>query len=113
MGLGTTIGRTWLGKVRGRLDGPRIDYGVNLRYVEEVENDIASTAPPKDSYFVTDLYIDWQATDHITVALAANNLFDEFYYDHATYTWLAGTANTYVGYPAVGRELVGSLAYRF
>ena len=113
MGLGTTIGRTWLGKASGRFESLRLDYGANLRYVEEVDNDIAPTAPPKDAYFVADVYLNWQATERIKVALAANNLFDEFYYDHATYTWLGGAANTYVGYPAVGRELVASLSYRF
>ena len=113
MGLGTTIGRTWLGKASGRFDRLRLDYGANLRYVEEVENTISPTAPPKEAYFVADVYLNWQATDHIKLALAANNLFDEFYYDHATYTWLGGTANTYVGYPAVGREWVASLSYRF
>lgn len=113
MGLGTTIGRTWLGKASGRFDRLRLDYGANLRYVEEVENTISPTAPPKEAYFVADVYLNWQATDHINLALAANNLFDEFYYDHATYTWLGGTANTYVGYPAVGREWVASLSYRF
>lgn len=113
LGLGTTIGRTWLGKASGRFDRLRLDYGANLRYVEEVENTISPTAPPKEAYFVADVYLNWQATDHINLALAANNLFDEFYYDHATYTWLGGTANTYVGYPAVGREWVASLSYRF
>jgi hemoglobin/transferrin/lactoferrin receptor protein len=113
LGLGTTIGRTWLGKANGRFDRLRLDYGAKLRYVEEVENTISPTAPPKEAYFVADVYLNWQATDHINLALAANNLFDEFYYDHATYTWLGGTASTYVGYPAVGREWVASLSYRF
>ena len=113
LGLGTSIGRTWLARLDGALASPRLGYGANLRYVEEVENEISATAPPKESYFVADVYLNWQATDDLGVALAVNNLFDEFYYDHATYTWLAGNFNTYVGYPAVGREIRAAVSYRF
>lgn len=113
LGLGTTIGRTWLARLNGRLSSSRLDYGANLRYVEEEENHISPTAPPKDSYFVADVHLNWQATDALRLDLAVNNLFDEFYYDHATYTWIAGNFNTYVGYPAVGREIRAALSYRF
>ncbi len=112
MGLGTSIGRTWLGKYT-YFGARNFTAGTQMRYVEAEPNSVAPSAPAKGSYFVADAYVDWSPTDAFTLALAVNNLTDEFYYDHATYTWLGGNANTYVGYPAVGREVVASLAYRF
>lgn len=113
LGLGTNIGRTWLGRLRFNLERFNADVNADLRYVEEEDNPIATDAPPKDQYFVANLYMNWRPTTDLTVSLAVNNLTDEFYYDHATYTWIAGAFNTYVGYPAMGREVVASLAYQF
>lgn len=112
LGLGTTIGRTWLGRFRYDLNTFAANVGVDLRYVEEADNAIAPAAPPKDAYFVANLYADWQPTDRVTVALAVTNLLDEFYYDQATYTYIGGSVNDYVGYPSKGREIVASLAVR-
>ncbi len=112
LGLGTTIGRTWLGRFRYNLDAFNADLGLDLRYVEEEGNEIAPDAPPKDAYFVASLYTNWRPVERVTLALAVTNLFDEFYYDHATYTYIGGTVNDYVGYPSKGREIVASLAVR-
>lgn len=112
LGLGTTIGRTWLGRFRYDFNRFNSDLGLDLRYVEEEDNEIAADAPPKDAYFVANLYANWRPVERMTVALAVTNLFDEFYYDHATYTWIGGADNTYVGYPAKGREIVASVALR-
>ena len=112
LGLGTTIGRTWLGRFRYDFDALNADLGVDLRYVEEEDNEIAPDVPPKDAYFVANLYANWRPVERVTLALAVTNLFDEFYYDHATYTYIGGTVNDYVGYPSKGREIVASLAVR-
>ena len=112
LGLGTTIGRTWLGRFRYDFDRFNGDVGLDLRYVEEEDNEITPDAPPKDAYFVANLFANWRPVENMTVALAVTNLFDEFYYDHATYTWVGGAFNSYAGYPAKGREIVASLAIR-
>lgn len=113
LGLGTNIGRTWVGRFRLKLERFDADVDFDLRYVEEEENSIADGAPPKEDYFVANLYTTWRPTERLTVYVAATNLLDEFYFDHATYTWIGGTVNEYVGYPAMGREIIASLAYKF
>lgn len=109
MGLGTTIGRTWVAKL-DYLTSDTLNMGMQVRYVEAVENDIDPTAPDKEAYTVAKLYLNWNPLDYLTLALAVNNAFDEFYYDQATYTYSFGT---YVGYPAMGREISTSLTVRF
>ncbi|MFV0478814.1 MAG: TonB-dependent receptor domain-containing protein [Parahaliea sp.] len=110
LGLGTNMGRTWVGRFGMDIARFNADIGIDLRYVEEENNPIASDAPAKNDYFLANLYSNWHATENVTLSLAANNLFDEFYYDHATYTWVRGS---YVGYPSRGREIVASLALQF
>lgn len=111
MGLGTTIGTTWLANF-SHFGFDRVKFGAQARYVQSEPNAIADNAPDKQSYFVLNGYIDWNPWRDLTLALTVNNLFDEFYYDHATYTWL-GSADDYVGYPARGREVIASASYRF
>ncbi|WP_045855532.1 TonB-dependent receptor domain-containing protein [Teredinibacter purpureus] len=112
MGLGTTIGRTWLGALE--FSGSQsLQYGVNVRFVESEKNSVVEGAPDKESYSVVKAYGNWSPVSSLTVSLTVNNLLNEFYYDHATYTYLGAPSNTYVGYPAMGREVVASLAYRF
>ena len=113
LGLGTNIGRTWLGRFEMDVAPLNGSVGLDLRYVEDEENEIDASAPDKDSYLLANLYATWNPTDAMTVSLRVTNLFDEFYYDHATYTYIAGSFNTYVGYPSMGREVVGALTYRF
>ncbi len=112
LGLGTSIGTTW----RGNFTWYGFDnwyLGAQLRYVESEPNPISADAPDKESYLVARVFADWTPLDNLTLAVTVNNLFDEFYYDHATYTWLGPPTSDYVGYPSVGREFVVSAAYRF
>jgi len=113
LGLGTNIGRTWLGNFDYTFHQVEASLGMNLRYVEEEDNDIDPAAPDKDAYFLANIYANWYPTDAMTVSLKVTNLFDEFYFDHATYTWIGRGFNTYAGYPSMGREIVGSVSYRF
>lgn len=114
LGLGTNIGRTWTAKANYYLDKQDIDFGLLARYVEDEENSISDTAPDKESYFVTDLFVKWQVgeNDNIVLSAALRNVFNEFYYDHATYGYNAG-ADSYIGFPAKGRELSFSATYKF
>jgi len=109
MGLGTSIGRTWLAKLDYYAD-PAFNLGSSVRLVEREENDIAADAPDKKTYIVAKVYANWNPIEKLTLSVAVNNLFNKFYYDHATYTYTAGS---YAGYPSLGRELVTSVAYRF
>ncbi len=112
LGLGTSIGTTWLGSFTW-YGFENWTLGAQARYVESEPNAVAADAPDKESYLVARVFADWTPLEHLTLALTVNNLFDEFYYDHATYTWLGAPTNNYVGYPAIGREIVASAAFRF
>lgn len=114
LGLGTSIGRTWLARLDWSLPKANTELSLRSRLVEEQANTISATAPAKPGYFVTDLHASWQpeGSDHVTVSLSAHNVFDKFYYDHATYSYHAGTGK-YIGFPAKGREFVLSASYKF
>lgn len=113
LGLGTSIGRTWLAKAEYTGLGDRLHLGAQLRHVDAEPNLIADGAPDKEAYTTVKAYVDYQLADPVTVSLVVNNLFDEFYYDHATYTFIGGATNDYAGYPAMGREVVLSLRAQF
>lgn len=113
MGLGTRIGTTWLGKAEYTGLSERLSLGTQVRHVSSESNSIDPTAPDKEAYTTVKAYASYRIAEPITVSLVVNNLFDEFYYDHATYTYIAGSTNDYVGYPAMGREVVASLRVQF
>ncbi len=113
LGLGTSIGRTWI----ARLDWfatTHSEFGVRARHVEAEPNAIAPSAPDKPAYTTVDLHAHWRPFDNrrLTLSLSINNVFDEFYYDHATYSYHSGTGK-YIGFPAKGREFVLSASVKF
>ncbi len=112
MGLGTSIGRTWIAKVDYHFTDLRLSIGTDIRHVESEKNTVSTTAPDKKAYTAVKAFANWQATSDLSLALTANNLLDEFYYDHATYTYVA-SAGKYAGLPSVGREIVASVSYKF
>ncbi|MBE2212910.1 MAG: TonB-dependent receptor [Opitutaceae bacterium] len=114
LGLGTSIGRTWTARVDWALPKQRADFALRARLVEDEPNEISATAPDKDGYFVADLHASWRplADTPLTFQLSINNVFDEFYYDQATYSYHAGSGR-YIGFPAKGREFVLSASYQF
>lgn len=114
LGEGTTIGRTWVVKADYQIPEKDLDLALVARHVESEPNLISATAPDKESYTVLDIHANWQplGDDQLTLSLAVDNLFDEAYYDHATYTWVS-SAGTYVGFPAKGRSVLLSAAYKF
>ncbi|HCD32507.1 MAG TPA: hypothetical protein DER01_08860 [Phycisphaerales bacterium] len=114
LGLGTTVGRTWIGKLDYSLPQYNLDYFMVGRFVEELENTASTTAPPKESYFVLDLGLSWQpkGNDSLTLAFNVNNVFDEFYYDHSSFSYNPNTSS-YVGFADRGREFVLSATVKF
>ncbi len=115
LGLGTTIGRTWTAKAKYFIPAAHLDLGFSVRHVEAEANAIAATAPAKPSYTTADLFASWQpmGSDRFTVSAAVRNVFDEFYYDHATYFWVARGGGAYPGFPAKGREISLSLSFKY
>ncbi|MDQ8192834.1 TonB-dependent receptor [Coraliomargarita sp. SDUM461004] len=114
LGLGTSIGRTWTAKLDYALPQYRLNTGVRARLVESEPNDIAADAPDKDGYFVTDVHANWVPFEGtpLTLSLSINNLFDEYYYDQATYGYSSRTGSN-IGFASKGREFVVSAAYKF
>ena len=113
LGLGTSIGRTWI----ARLDWfatTHSGFGVRARHVEAEPNAIAPSAPDKPAYTTVDLHAHWRPFDNrrLTLSLSINNVFDEFYYDHATYSYHSGSGK-YIGFPAKGRGFVLSASVKF
>lgn len=112
LGLGTVIGRTWT----ARLDWTPAaggHYGLRARHVEAARNEISTTAPDKPSYTVVDLLGNWQLLDgRLVLGVGVNNLFNDFYYDHGTYSFHPSSGKN-IGFPASGRELVTSISYKF
>lgn len=114
LGLGTSIGRTWTARVQYLWEDLDLDFALFARYVEDEINEIAPGAPEKESYKTIDFFLTWRprGDDSIVISAAIRNLFDEFYYDHATYSYNAG-AGRYIGFPAKGREPSISVALKF
>lgn len=113
LGLGTSIGRTWTARAQYNFDPYHLEFGLFARYVEEEPNEITPTAPPKESYFTADVFVSWRpkGDDTLIIAAAVRNVFDEFYYDHSTYSY--HPSGSYIGFPAKGREPSVSVTYKF
>lgn len=114
LGLGTSIGRTWTLRGDWTSASGKSQYGLRARAVESESNAISPTAPDKPGYQVVDLLAQWIPLDddRLTLGLAVNNLLDEFYYDHGTYGYHAGSGK-YIGFPSPGREIRVSASWKF
>lgn len=114
--LGTTIGTTWLTAVRYELPQWNLVMGWNGRFVQEVEYTPAgATAPMRKAGFgVNDIYLNWlpQGRDTVRVGVGVRNVFDQFYYDQATYGFNTDRG-MFLGYPDPGRNVWVNVAWRF
>jgi len=100
--VGTASGRTWIATLDYRLPQYNIVLGWESKFVETLD-DVPSGSRDKDSYHVHNAHATWQplGTDQLELAIAVNNIFDEFYYDHASYGF--GTPqNMMLGMPEPG-----------
>jgi len=115
LGLGTSIGRTWTGRFETKLPEQGLSFGLRGRLVEKEPNFIAANAPDKAGYAVVDVHTSWSPlkNDRLTVSFSINNVLDRFYYDQATYGWLARNGGAYAGFPSKGREFILSTSYAF
>ncbi|WP_028455044.1 TonB-dependent receptor domain-containing protein [Chitinilyticum litopenaei] len=108
LGLGTSTGRTWITRAGYTLP----DYGVELgwlgRFVESLDYTPVGTTETrsKAGYGVHDVFISWLPLkkDTLRLSLAVKNVFDQHYYDQATYAWNGWQGKT-LGYPEPGRDV--------
>ncbi|MCC6196215.1 MAG: TonB-dependent receptor [Burkholderiales bacterium] len=114
--LGTTIGVTWLAAVRYEIPQWNLVAGWNGRFVQEVEYTPAGASTParKAGYGVNDIYLSWlpQRDDSLRIGIGVRNLFDQFYFDQATYGF-STDRGMFLGYPDPGRNVWVNLAWRF
>ncbi len=114
LGLGTSIGRTWTAKFNYYDTTNNLDYYFVTRLVEDEPNFISDTAPDKDGYITSDIIVNWRpyGNDKLVISGGITNMFDEFYYDHATFGYESGSGE-YAGFPAKGRSFFASAAVKF
>lgn len=108
---------------------PKLQFGWNFTYVQDL-NDLelfhrmqeigwssGTEDVDKPGYKVHDIYLTWMplADDSLTVDLAVQNLFDEYYIDHSSvgdYNHIASWEGV-GGQPEKGRDFRASLKYKF
>jgi len=114
--LGTTIGVTWLTTVRYEIPEWNLVMGWNGRFVQDVEYTPAGATAParKAGYGVNDIYLSWlpMGQDTVRVGFGVRNLFNQFYYDQASYGFSADRG-IFLGYPDPGRNVWVNVAWRF
>ncbi|MCL6415084.1 TonB-dependent receptor [Aestuariirhabdus sp. Z084] len=128
VGLGNSLGDTWnLNLVYSLSDS--IEMGWHFTYVESLKNVevlhrsaelgwIGETQRiDKPSYQVHDIYVQWLPLndDRLTLNFTVQNLFDEYYRDHASvgdYSEIAGW-ETVAGLYEPGRDVRLSVSYKY
>lgn len=117
MGLGTSTGRTWKLGADYALKRFNLELGWAARFVEAFDTTAADNNAvryTKAGYGVHDLNVNWQPTgrDTVTVRFAVKNVFDQYYYDQASYSY--NNANKkYLGMAEPGRDLRLDVSYKF
>ncbi len=112
--LGTSIGDTW---VLDLIYQPMetLEFGWNARFVERL-TDVAdpSVHPEKPGYGVHDVYAYWMpiADEELSLTLSVKNVFDKFYFDHASYMEYIGSPVAQ-GYASPGRDFRFNVTYAF
>ena len=90
--------------------------GWNGRFVQDVEYTPAGPTAParKAGYGVNDIYLSWLPTgqDTVRVGFGVRNLFNQFYYDQASYGF-STDRGMFLGYPDPGRNVWVNVAWRF
>lgn len=112
--LGTSTGDTLVAKLSYQVSD-KLEMGWSGEFVRRLTDIPADTEwadyQEKPGYSLHDLYVQWSplASDPLLLNLSINNLFDKYYFHHASYT--AGERGT--GIPAMGRDVRLSLTYSF
>lgn len=112
--LGTSIGDTW---VLDLIYQPMetLEFGWNARFVERL-TDVADPTvhPEKPGYGVHDVYAYWMpiADEELSLTLSVKNVFDKYYFDHASYMAYIGSPVAQ-GYASPGRDFRFNVTYAF
>ncbi|WP_157314751.1 TonB-dependent receptor domain-containing protein [Chitinibacter sp. GC72] len=116
LGLGTRTGRTWVSKVAYQLPAQRVELGWLGRFVESMRYLPvgAQLEQTKAGYGVHDVFISWKplAKDTLRLNLTVKNLFDQHYYDQATYAY-NGWQGKVLGYAEPGRDVRLEASWQF
>ncbi|WP_339896766.1 TonB-dependent receptor [uncultured Gilvimarinus sp.] len=117
--LGTSTGNTLTMDTSYQLSSS-MDIGWIMTLVQDLDDlyvESAAASISKPGYNVHDVYAHWEPSgwSGFSMTLTVKNVFDEEYLDHGSvedFTALEGYAGV-KGYPAPGRDVRVSLAYRF
>ncbi|RTZ17541.1 TonB-dependent receptor [Vibrio aquaticus] len=112
--LGTSIGDTWVLDVN-YIANDELSLGWNARFVERL-TDVADPTvhPEKPGYGVHDIYAQWipLTEQDLTLTLSVKNVFDKYYFDHASYMAYIGSPIAQ-GYASAGRDVRFNVSYAF
>lgn len=83
MGMGTSLGDTWVISLNRQWEKYRLLYGANFKYVEKVN----TSSIDKPGYQTYDLWLDWTPSKEqdLKLSLYISNLFNKNYVDHGTF----------------------------
>ncbi|MEH0724261.1 TonB-dependent receptor domain-containing protein [Vibrio alginolyticus] len=111
-GLGTSFGDSLLVDASYHLYDNKIVLGWIGKWVQELGR-VPTGYPTKEAYNVHDIYAEWSPSpsNNLTLNLAVNNLFDEYYFDHGTFGYDIGS-NSIIGLPEPGRDIRLSVSWR-
>ncbi|MDW5418219.1 TonB-dependent receptor [Iodobacter sp. CM08] len=115
-GLGTSYGRSWTTHAAYDIPTYSLQLGWQGRFVEALDyTPVASTTPmTKAGFGVNDLYVNWQPLkkDTLNLRFAVKNVFDQQYYDQATFAYHARLKKV-LGHPEAGRDIRIEASYKF
>lgn len=114
MNIGTSVGDTWVADI-AYTPTHDLEFGWNAKFVERL-TDVADPAvnPEKPGYGVHDLYAQWLpiSDEELILTLTVKNVFDKYYYDHASYSQFIGS-EVAKGYANAGRDFRFNVSYAF
>lgn len=110
VGVGTAFGDRFIVQASHFLWEYNLELGWQGTFVKALNNPDPITGK-KSGYGVHNLYMQWwPADDRWGMTLSVNNLFDHFYYDHATFRYEPDSGDE-IGIPASGRDIRLSLSW--
>ena len=114
MNIGTSVGDTWVADI-AYTPMHDLEFGWNAKFVERL-TDVADPAvnPEKPGYGVHDLYAQWLPIndEELVLTMTVKNVFDKYYYDHASYSQFIGSVVAQ-GYANAGRDFRFNVSYAF
>jgi len=98
-------GRTWVFELDYAFENADVSLGWRTRLVEGMGT---IGGYEFDTYATSDIFGEWSPTEHVSITLSINNLFDRDYKDHLTLYNSSPTTQD-----DIGRDIRLSVAYKF